>query len=225
MIAVKVDAKTNQEFPMTIDQVVESLSQYQPASTDSDQIWPPPVRCQSWDNQTLPHAIHYSVADVREIIAMVREHDLDQGEIIVTDFRNGLRCLLWDSVFQKVISIVSDRFSEHEPIIAGNQTILFGRPADTIFLYSAMEHVSNLKVLLIDDLYYGNIISLYFMFKNLIKPPGAVVFLNSANRVPEHAGMHRFLHDLSQGALDNSRHKLMQLHKNPKGYGVTFEVI
>ena len=216
--------KANREFPMTIDQVVESLARYRPVSADPDQIWPPPVRCQSWNNQTLPHAIHYSLDDVREIITMVREHEFDRGEILVTDFRNGLPCLLWESVFQKVISIVSHRFSEHEPLIAGNQTILFGRPADTMFLYRAMEHVSNLKVLLIDDLYYGNIISLYFMFKKLIKPPGAVVFLNSANRLPEHAGMHRFLHDLGKGALDNSRHKLVH-PQNPQGYGVSYELL
>jgi hypothetical protein len=209
---------------MTIEQMVESLARYQPSSTDPDQIWPPAVRCQSWDNQTLPHAIHYSVDDVREIITIVGKYELNQGEILVTDFRNGLPCLVWETVFRKVISIISDRFPEHEPIIAGDQTILFGRPADTMFLYRAIEHVANLKVLLIDDLYYGNIISLYFMFKKLIKPPGAVVFLNSANRVPEHAGMHRFLQDLSKGVLDNSRHKLIH-PQNPKGYGVSYELI
>lgn len=218
-------SKTNLEFPITADEVVELLAQYRPASTDRDQIWPPLVSCQSWDNQTLPHAIHYAVDDVKEIITTVREHELDRGEIIVTDFRNGLPCLVWERVFPKVISIVSDRFLEHGPIVEGKQTILFGRPADTVFLYRAMEHVAHLKVLLIDDLYYGNIISLYFMFKKLIKPPGAVVFLNSANRVPEHAGMHRFLYDLSKGTLDNSRHKLIHLHHNPKGYGVSYELI
>jgi hypothetical protein len=217
--------KTNRESLMTIDQVVELLAQYRPASTDPDQIWPPVVSCQSWDNQTLPHALHYAVDDVKEIITMVREQELDRGEIIITDFRNGLPCLVWEQIFPKVISIVSDRFLDHGPIVEGKQTILFGGPADTVFLYRAMEHFSHLKVLLIDDLYYGNIISLYFMFKKLIKPPGAVVFLNSGNRVPEHAGMHRFLQDLSKGALDNLRHKLTHLHNNPKGYGVSYELI
>lgn len=210
---------------MKIDQIIESMAQYRPASTNPDQIWPPPVRCDSWNNQTLPHAIHYSIDDVRQIIEAVSERGLDTGEIFVSDFRNGLPCLLWEKVFSRVISIVSHQTLEHEAIVHDKQTILFGRPAETVFLYRAKEYVSNLKVLLIDDLYYGNIISLYFMFKKLIRPPGAVIFLNAGNRMPEHAGMHRFLSDLSKGVLDNTPHKLVRQLNNPKGYGVSYELI
>src|SRR6266571_1938048 len=111
------------------------LSNYEPTNTDPDQVWPPPIRCDSWNNQTLPHSIHYPQEDAKAILRIVYDHELNTGEILVTDFRNGLPCLLWGRVFPKVISIISDRLSGHEPIVVANQTILFGKPADTRFLY------------------------------------------------------------------------------------------
>jgi hypothetical protein len=204
---------------------IARLEEYEPAAAAPDQIWPPPVSCQSWENQTLPNAIHYARDDVREIMKLIGEHDLDKGEILISDFRNGLPALLWEGVFPKVVSILGHTLAGHEPIIAEKQTILFGKAQDTLFLYKAMEYLSNLKLLLIDDVYYGNVISLYFMFKQLIKPGGAVVFLNSGNRVSWQSGMYTFLSDLKKGVLDNRRHTLVPRHQNPRGYGITYELI
>jgi len=205
------------------DSVIASLSNYQPpAVTQPGQIWPPPIACRSWNNQTLPDAIHYSQEEVREVLKVVYGLGIEGGEILVGEFRNGLPSLLWGKVFSKVVSF-TQKLRDHEPIEDSNQTILFGYPADTKFLYQAMEHFSNLKAILLDDIYYGNIISPYFMFKKLIKPPGIIMFMNTAQRVPEHAGVHRFLNDLRTGVLDNTRHDI--LHHDPKGYGISYELI
>src|SRR5436190_1554340 len=133
---------------VTAEAAMKWLAEYDPGPVDTDRIWPPPVRCRSWDNQTLPDAIHYAIDDVKQIFRIVMDHDLGAGEILVTDFRNGLPCLLWGQLFARVVSIVSHKSPEHEPIIDGNQTILFGRPADTRFLYRAIEQVGNLKMVL-----------------------------------------------------------------------------
>lgn len=218
--------KTKDQTDLIVDAAISALFSYTPpATTDPARLWPPAVGCESWNNQTPPHAIHYSQAEVREILKVVCGLGFNQGEILVGDFRNGLPCLLWGQLFSKVISIVSDRFPGHEPVTESNQTVLFGRPEDTKFLYQAMEHCSNLKAILLDDIYYGNIISPYFMFRRLIKPPGIIMFMNTAQRVPEHAGVHRFLNDLSAGFLDNTKHDIVHLHGDPKGYGISYELI
>jgi hypothetical protein len=207
------------------DSVIASLSDYQPPGvTQAGQLWPPPIACRSWNNQTPPDAIHYSKEEVREILKVVYGLGIEGGEILVGEFRNGLPALLWGKVFRKVVSF-TQKSLDHEPIEDSNQTILFGHPADTKFLYKAMEHLSNLKAILLDDIYYGNIISPYFMFRKLINPPGIIMFMNTAQRVPEHAGVHRFLKDLRAGLLDNTKHTIVHLHDDPKGYGISYELI
>lgn len=205
--------------------VFTSLSNYKPPeTTEPDQIWPPSVACNSWNNETPPHAIHYSKQEIRQVLNVMYKKGIDQGEILVSDYRDGLPSLFWGKVFSKVVS-VCQRALDHEPIVDSNQTILFGTPGDTRFLYKVMEHISNLKAILLDETYYANIISPYFLFRKMIRPPGIIIFMNTAQKVPEHAGVHRFLTDLSSGFLDNRKHNIVHVHDDPDGYGISYELV
>lgn len=204
---------------------IASLSNYKPPQTTKPgQIWPPSVACKSWNNETPPDAIHYSQREIKEILRVVYEQGVQDGELLLSNYKNGLPSLLWGNVFSKVVSIYQEPLDRGQ-IVDSKQTILSGTLGDTRFLYSVMEYLSNLKAILIDEVYYAHIISPYFLFRKLIKPPGIIIFMNAGNKVSEHAGVHRFLNDLSSGFLDNKKHNIVHINSDPRGFGIGYEII
>lgn len=205
--------------------IMNSLSSYKPpGNTGHDKIWPPRVTPNSWSNETLPNAIHYSRLEIKEILKVICEENLNTGEIVLSHYKNGLPNILWGDVFDKVVSIYQDS-QLSEPIIDRKQIIVSGSLGDTKFLYRVMDYISNLKAILMDEAYYSHIISPYFLFKKLIKPPGIIIFMNSNGKIPEHFGVHRFINDLRRGFLDNRKHAIIDLNPDPKGHGVSYEIV
>lgn len=218
----KIKAQTD----LGVDLVLESMGDYEPPeAADPEKVWPPQVGCRSWNDRTPPHAIHYSRGEVRELLKVVYGLGVGGGEVLLSDFGNGLTSLFWGKVFDKVVSICRHKLQGHDAVVDANQTVLFGSLGDSRFLYKSMAHLSNLKAVVLDDTYYANICVPYFLFRKLIKPPGIVIFMNTAQRVPEHAGVHRFLSDLRAGMLDNTRHAVVDIHDDPEGRGISYELI
>ncbi len=207
------------------DLVINSLSNYKPPDIEElNRIWPPKVRCNGWSNKTAPNAIHYSKKEIEELLRIIYRENLNNGEILLSHYKNGLPNILWASVFDKVFSIHRTSLT-HDPIFDGKHIILFGSSDDTKFLYNVMHLSSNLKAILLDEARYSYIISPYFLFKKLIKAPGIIVFMNSGNKIPEYFGVHRFINDLRSGFLDNRKHNIIDHDPDPDGSGVSYELI
>ena len=196
--------------------VFNSFSNYRPpAHPATVEIWPP---------KSASNTLHYSKEEIKELLNIIFQENINQGEILLSHYKSGLPNILWENVFDKVFSIYQTE-SPHAPIFDGKHAILFGAPGDTKFLYSIMNFFSNLKAVLFDEARYSNTISTYFLFKKLIKPPGIIVFMNSGNTTPKHLGIHQFINDLRRGFLDNRKHDIIDLKPDPQGTGVSYEII
>ena len=194
--------------------VLNSLATYQPpAHPIPTEIFPP---------RDGPNSLHYARAEIKEILSVIFKENLNQGEILLSHCKNGLPNILWANVFDKVFSICQGP-STRSPLVDGKHVILFGLVYDTKFLYSVMNMFTNLRALVLDEAHYANIITPYFLFKKLIKPPGIIIFLNSGNTIPKHFGVHQFINDLRRGFLDNRNHEVIDLI--PKGSGMSYELI
>ncbi len=208
------------------DIAMNTLAAWEPPDdVGADSIWPPKVRCRNWYYAKPPHAIHYPRIGIRRLIGMMYEFGLDGGEILLSCFHNGLPNTLWEGVFDKVVSI--DHQSERQETIRdGKQVIFRGPVGNARLLFSVAEELADLRAIVLDDTKYNNIISTYFVFKKLIAPPGLIVFTNAGNTNPAHAGVHKFISDLSRGALDGMRHEIVMLDADDiASPGLAYELI
>ncbi len=207
----------------SIDSVLALMTNLAPPHASPGQIWPPPIGCHGWNGRNAPHSIPYSKGEVREILKVVVGHRLNQGEVLLTNFDNGLPAVLWGAIFERVIAINQNPLNS-ESILEPDQTILFGTLGDSRFLYRVIEHILNLRAIVIDETYYAHVMSTYFLFRRLITRPGIVIFMKT-KPLSEHAGVRQFLSDLSSGSLDNRKHRIAHILTDPDGYGISYEQI
>jgi hypothetical protein len=220
--AINKIKKHGDVFP---DLIINSLSNYKPSSIKRPTtIFPPRNTCNSWNDKTASNTIYYSKKEIKELLKIILNQSLNNGEILLSNYKNKLPSILWSNVFDKVISIFQCSLP-NDPIHDGKNIIFFGSLGDTKFLYRVMTSVSNLKAILFDEVYYSHIISPYFLFKRLIKPPGIIVFMNSGNKKPEHFGVHRFINDLRNSFLDNRIHRIIDLDPDTNGFGISYEIV
>ena len=211
---------------LTPDIAINTMMAYEPASDcDPQDIWPPSVQCRNWYYDEAPNAIHYPKIGIRRLIKLMYELGLDGGEILLSCYHNGLPNILWENVFDKVVAI--DHQAEiAESIRDDKQVIASGPIGNRRFLFSVAEEFSDLRVIMLDDTKYNNIISVYYTFKKLIGSHGIVVFTNSGNRDPAHVGMHKFISDLASGRLDGMRHEIVMLDADDiASPGLAYEII
>src|SRR5437588_7825513 len=97
--AVQENKDRADEIP---DQIINSLFDYKPDSSKPNQLWPPVVSCKSWNNETPPEAIHYSQEEIKAILKIVYQEGIQDGELLLSNYKNGLPSLLWGQVFTKV---------------------------------------------------------------------------------------------------------------------------
>lgn len=194
--------------------ILNSFAAYTPPDlTSSTGIFPP---------RDFPASLHYAREEIKEILSVIYQENLNHGEILLSHYKNGLPNILWANVYDKVFSVYQTS-SANPPLTDGKHVIVFGLIYDTKFLYSIMDKFTNLRALILDEAHYANIITPYFLFRKLIKPPGIIVFLNSGNTMPKHFGVHQFITDLRRGFLDNRKHEVIDL--TPKGSGMSYELI
>ena len=205
---------------------INSLLAYQPpAEVEAETVWPPKVRCNDWYYQTGPDAIHYPETAIRRLLNLIYELALNDGEILLSSHNNGLASILWAGVFDKVVSICHEP-TPSEPVRDGKYVVMRGPIGNTKFMYTVAKEFSNLRIVMLDDALYDNAISVYFQFKNLIQPPGIIIFTNSGNTIPEHEGIHRFISDLTRGELDGRRHRIIMVDPDDiDSPGYAYEII
>lgn len=226
----KIRAKTD----ISADVLMSALAAYQPC-VDGTEIWPPRVRCDGWRDSPPPNNLHYSRLETAALLRVMSERSLFGGTIVLTNYTNGLPNLFWSQLFERVIAIhdggnagrviaVHDSGSA-PPIRDGKNEIHFGNVDDAKFMYRLMDGIKDLRVVLLDDVYYNNLTSSYFLLRSRIQGTGMMVFTNAAAQTSGFNGAHRFLVDLQRGFLDNRSHDIVYLDVDPNGSGTAYEII
>ena len=81
-----------------------------------------------------------------------------------------------------------------------------------------------MNALILDEIYYGNLISPYYLFRKVIEKPGVIIFNHTANRLKEHEFVFRFINELENGMIDGLTHKIHHIWIQG-GSGMSFEII
>jgi hypothetical protein len=77
----------------------------------------------------------------------------------------------------------------------------------------------------LDDARYASIISPYFLLRRLLRRPAMVVFTNTGPAHDACLGARRFVGDLRSGFLDNIFHEIFDVHLDPRGPGMSYELL
>jgi hypothetical protein len=206
------------------DMIVNSLESYRPAERDAGAPWPPTVACRGWNGSTAPDAIHYSKIDVREVLRVMLEQRITDGEVLLSSFNNGLPSRLWGQLFDRVFTIC-DGPASATPWADEKQTICYGSPADAKFLGGLAKRLRALRAMVLDDGYYASLISPYFLLRRVLQRPAIVVFTNTGPAQDASQGARRFVGDLRRGSLDNQCHQIVDVHLDPQGSGMSYELL
>lgn len=179
-----------------------------------------------------PHKLHYTRPEMIELLRVMAGRSLFAGTIVLTNYANWLPNLFWSQLFSRVITI-QDNGAENQttaqnngaPVHDGKNEIYLGNVTDSKFLYNLMHNLTDLRVLVLDDIRYSHLISPYFLLGSRIRKPGMVVFAKTAHGVDEFDGMRRFLADLQRGFLDNRAHDINFAGAGPNAAGTAYELI
>jgi hypothetical protein len=219
-VVAEAVAKVRRSGSMVAELAVTTLERYRPPTPVSDHAgWPPSVRCDGWNTETC-HSIHYSKAEVTEVIRAICRHGIDAGEVLVTSLGNGLSSLLWGSIFDRVVAISASGATS-----TGKYIVLPGSTGDTMFLSSVAARLTALRAIVLDDTRYASIISPYFLMRKIVQRPGIVVFTHTGAGQSEQIGARRFVSDLRRGLLDNRCHEIVDVESDPKGPGMSYELL
>ena len=143
---------------------------------------------------------------------------------MLSSINNGLPAILWSYIFNEVLTVSSQPFDRELIEYKNNIAIAHGSISDGKFLYRIIKRIENLNALVLDDINYANLISPYYLFRQVIKKPGIIIFNNTANRSKEHEFVFRFINELENGILDGITHEIHHIWMQG-GSGLSFEII
>jgi hypothetical protein len=205
--------------------IVGLLEAYRPPETADHPFWPPRVACRGWNGLGAPNAMHYSKAEITEVIRAIYRHGVSGGDILLSSFNNGLPSILWSHLFDRVLTVVPCATSDSPPQSHGAHTLFFGSNGDTAFLTSVADRIGSLRAIVLDDHRYANLVSPYFFMRPLLKRPAMVLFASTGATQEPGLGACRFVGDLRTGFLDNLTHEIVDVHLDPSGPGMSYELL
>lgn len=200
---------------------------YDPAKrTPRAPFWPPLVRPARWNGNrrdVTADAIHYDREEVAVLLRRLDALGVGRERALLSDFYSGLSSLLWSERFATLHSFSLRPFAERR-LEAGRVTIHFGRVGDMPFLYEAAGWIGPLDALLIDgSVRYDLAMTLYYSFRPLVVPGGAVLFFHTKPDGDPKNGIGRLIADLRSGDVDGIEHTITDLN-TPGKVGIGYEI-
>lgn len=208
---------------------IERFERYRPPADlpKTGAVWPPRVAPLAWNGRrrdVVADAFHHdrdeTLAAVDRILALGKR----RRRALVSDFYNGLGCLLWGELYDQVTSI-SVRPAVQPVERADGQSVWFGRVGDMPFMYRMLTADRPIDALIIDGaMRYDLVMTLYYAVRLVMADGGLVAFFNTHVDEPDNH-LPRFLDDLRSGAVDGIEHVFETIPRPPGGLGVAIEII
>ena len=185
----------------------------------SPDVWP-----QYWGSGPNKNVVHYNRDEIKKILDEIFSRNISRERIVLSSINNGLPTILWSYIFNKVLTVSSQPFEQEFVEYDNNITIAHNSISDSKFIYRIIKRIENLSALILDEIYYGNLISPYYLFRKVIEKPGVIIFNHTANRLKEHEFVFRFINELENGMIDGLTHKINHIWIQG-GSGMSFEII
>lgn len=200
---------------------LEEFRRFEPTAPRNP-YWPPQASMTAWGIRG-GGGIHYGLEETRSMLNALLQSGVRRKRAVITHYQNGLPSVLWGTLFDHVTTIRQQPKLD-TPFVEGKHTIEFGSIDNTKFMYDVINRVGEPNLLVLDGARYSELISPYYLFREVLSRPGMIIFASAAGDDALGPGVPRFIADLRSGAIDGVHHDIVDVIPRD-GAGLSYELV